>query len=173
MPIDISDLLVALLPRLARYARVLTRSAEAADDLVQSACERALAAAQGPGDGVPFDAWMFRITRNLWIDQVRRGGVEVLADDPDAPIEFEGTSASAADVAGDRMLLDRVRRSLDELPAEQREVLLLVGVEEMSYRDAAEMLGVPIGTVMSRLARARARLAVLSGVAEKTRPALE
>jgi RNA polymerase sigma-70 factor (ECF subfamily) len=165
MPIEISDLLVALLPRLVRYARVLTKSPEIADDLVQSACERALAAEHGPGAGVPFDAWMFRITRNLWIDQCRRQKIEGTPEDVDEQVDLAATSGSAADAAGDRMLLDRVHACLDELPDEQREVLLLVCGEDKSYRETAELLGVPIGTVMSRLARARGKLAVLTGVA--------
>jgi RNA polymerase sigma-70 factor (ECF subfamily) len=166
MPADIADLLLSLLPRLRRYALVLTRSAEQADDLVQAACERALAAGRGPGDGVPFDAWMMRIARNQWIDQRRRARHEGPAGsaDDDATAAAAGAAPDTADVADQRRALHRVRAAIDQLPDDQREVLLLVCGEGRSYRDAADALGVPIGTVMSRLARARTRLAALAGL---------
>ena len=168
MPIDIADLLVALLPRLRRYALVLTRSADAADDLVQAACERALATDAGPGAGVPFDAWMLRIVRNLWIDRGRRAQTEGTPLDIDDHLdEVAGLERApdTADVTDARRTLARVRGAIDTLPDDQREILLLVCAEGLAYREAAEMLGVPIGTVMSRLARARSKLAALAGVA--------
>jgi RNA polymerase sigma-70 factor (ECF subfamily) len=167
MPIEIADALVRLLPRLRRYALVLTRSAELADDLVQGACERALAAENGPADDAPFDAWMLRILRNLWIDRARRRraeGTAVDLDDHHDEVAAAGTAPDTAEVADARRTLERVRRAIDVLPDEQREVVLLVCAEGQSYREAAELLGVPIGTVMSRLARARARLAALAGL---------
>lgn len=166
MPADIADLLLSLLPRLRRYARVLTRSADQADDLVQAACERALAAERGPGEGVPFDAWMMRIARNLWIDQRRRSRNEVTVDveDDDEAAAAAGTAPDTADVADQRRSLQRVRSAIDRLPDDQREVLLLVCGEGRSYREAADVLGVPVGTVMSRLARARTRLAALAAI---------
>ncbi|MCU0949474.1 MAG: RNA polymerase sigma factor [Burkholderiaceae bacterium] len=168
MPIEIAELLVALLPRLRRYACVLARADEAADDLVQAACERALATERGPSDGAPFDAWMFRIVRNLWIDRGRRQqseGLQVEIDDHLADTGAVDAAADTADVTDARRTLARVRGAIDTLPDDQRELLLLVCGEGMSYREAAEMLGVPIGTVMSRLSRARAKLAALSGLA--------
>jgi RNA polymerase sigma-70 factor (ECF subfamily) len=166
MPIEIAALLVAMLPRLRRYARVLTRADAAADDLVQSACERALAAERGPVDGAPFDAWMLRIVRNIWVDQARRDcteGATVALDDPAAePAWAERVGPDTAEITDRRLALARVRVAIDQLPEDHREVLLLVCGEGLSYRDAAAMLEVPIGTVMSRLARARARLAALS-----------
>lgn len=169
MPLDIAELLIALLPRLRRYARVLARADDVADDLVQAACERALATARGPSDGAPFDAWMFRIVRNLWIDGGRRQqseGVQIELDDPLAGDGVEGTVADTADLIDARRTLARVRGAIDTLPEDQRELLLLVCGEGMSYRDAAELLGVPIGTVMSRLSRGRAKLAALAGLTD-------
>lgn len=161
MPADLGSALIDLLPRLRRYALALTRSADVADDLVQSACERALAAAAGPAAGVPLDAWMFRVLRNLWIDGGRRAAARGVEEDVDERFDLAG--GDAAQEIEQRLFLAEVRRAIDALPAESRDVLLLVCVEERSYRDAAEMLGIPIGTVMSRLARARARLAELTG----------
>jgi RNA polymerase sigma-70 factor (ECF subfamily) len=166
MPAEIADRLVALLPRLYRYARVLARADALVDDLVQSACERALAAERGPLDGVPFDAWMLRIVRNLWLDQLRRyrseGTVVDIDDAGELPAWSDRIAADTAEVADRRQTLARVRIAIDRLPEDQREVLLLVCGEGLSYRAAAALLEVPIGTVMSRLARARARLAALT-----------
>jgi RNA polymerase sigma-70 factor (ECF subfamily) len=152
---------VALLPRLRRYAAALARSNDVADDLVQSACVRAFAGS-GPGAGVPVDAWMLTIVRNLWFDRLRRGRTEATVDDADAVLQATASEGSAAQSEA-RVELGRVRAAIDRLPDEQREVLLLVCVEELSYKDAAAALDVPIGTVMSRLARARLRLAQWMG----------
>jgi RNA polymerase sigma-70 factor (ECF subfamily) len=167
MPLDIAELLVALLPRLRRYALVLARADDVADDLVQAACERALATERGPADGAPFDAWMFRIVRNLWIDRGRRQqteGVQVEIDDHLEELGAADSAADTADITDTRRTLARVRGAIDALPDDQRELLLLVCGEGMTYREAADVLGVPIGTVMSRLARGRARLAALAGL---------
>ena len=147
--------LVALLPRLRRFARGLAGSLDAADDLVQAACERALAHRQQWQAGTRLDSWMYRIVQNLWIDQLRMNGRWREA----------GEEALAAIPANDmaraveaRIELAAVRAAIDALPAEQRAVLVLVTIEGQSYRDTAEILGIPIGTVMSRLARARLAL---------------
>ena len=166
MPGDIGAQLVAMLPRLRRYALTLCRSREVADDLVQSACERALATAAGPALGTPFDAWMFCILRNLWIDRGRQRRSEGLAVDIEEHNELVGSRGDTELQA--RIDLDRVRQAIERLPDEQREVLMLVCVEELSYRDAAEAIGVPIGTVMSRLARARLKLAEMTGLSSTT-----
>lgn len=148
--------LVALLPRLRRYALALCRSPSAADDLVQSACTRALDNAEMWQPGSRLDAWVFRILRNLWIDTTRRSSrVHGSLDDEQMAAIRDVRSEQQTN---DRMMLQDVLRAVDALPDEQREVLLLVCVEELSYREAAEVLDVPIGTVMSRLARARRRL---------------
>ena len=148
--------LVALLPRLRRFARGLAGSLDAADDLVQAACERALANRQQWQVGTRLDSWMYRIVQNLWIDQLRankrwqQAGEDALASIP------ANDMARAVEA---RLELAAVRSAIDTLPAEQRAVLMLVTVEGQSYRNAAEILDVPIGTVMSRLARARLTLA--------------
>ena len=148
--------IVALLPRLRGFARALARSHDKADDLVQATCEKALRHGASWTPGTSLDAWLFRIMRNHWIDTVRRNRPETAADGEDIagalPAEDGRRTAEA------RLALADVRRIADALPDEQRTVLVLVCVEEMSYREAAEFLDVPIGTVMSRLARARAAL---------------
>lgn len=166
MPRDIGPQLIAMLPRLRRYALKLVRAAEVADDLVQSACERALATAARPGDA-PFDAWMLRILRNLHFDRLRKLQAQGVSVDIETQDELAAADASGAQEA--RLALDRVHAAIDRLPAEQREVLLLVCVEELSYRDAAAVLDVPVGTVMSRLARARLKLAELIGLLAEAR----
>jgi len=153
--------LIALLPRLRRYALKVSRSPEAADDLVQAACERALLGAERAA-GAPFDVWMFCIMRNLHIDLLRRQKTRGETVDVDDQPEVAGEDGRL--VTESRLMLDRVSRAIDALPEEFRDVVLLVCVEEFSYREAAEILGIPIGTVMSRLARARLRLAEATGM---------
>jgi RNA polymerase sigma-70 factor (ECF subfamily) len=155
MPV-IGPELVALLPRLRRFAVALCSSPTLADDLVQSACIRALANADGWTAGTRFDAWMFRILRNLWIDELRRNRTTGPMEDVDARSDLVGDSGEAR--AMDKLVLEDVRRAIEALPPEQREVLILVCVEDLSYREVAEILDVPVGTVMSRLARARKKL---------------
>jgi RNA polymerase sigma-70 factor (ECF subfamily) len=158
----VPERLVAFLPNLRRFAISLCRSRELADDLVQAACERAILAADSFAPDSRFDAWMFRILRNLWIDHLRRLKTAGPHDDIDEAHDVSVPSGEAASHA--RMELSKVTAALQKLPVEQREVLVLVCVEEFSYRDAAEVLGIPIGTVMSRLARARKNLMELTGI---------
>ncbi|MCJ8052844.1 RNA polymerase sigma factor [Shinella curvata] len=158
----VPERLVAFLPNLRRFAISLCRSRELADDLVQTACERAILAADSFAPDSRFDAWMFRILRNLWIDHLRRQKTAGPHDDIDEALDVSVPSGEAATHA--RMDLAGVTAALQKLPAEQREVLVLVCVEDMSYRDAAEVLAIPIGTVMSRLARARKNLMELTGI---------
>jgi len=149
--------LVALLPRLRRFALTLTRQPSLADDLVQVACERALAHADQWSPGTRLDAWVFRILRNAWIDHVRHRRTDGLMDDV-SDHEHELVDGDGEDRILNRLTLAEVQRAIAGLPDEQREVLVLVCVEDLAYREAAEVLGVPIGTVMSRLARARRRI---------------
>ena len=153
---DTPHTIVALLPALRRYARSLTRSAEAADDLVQAACERVLA-----GRGVLEDVeqpanWMCRIIHNLWTDQQRRSRKQ-----PTAPLEdgWHVATEETERVLIARSTLARVRGIMTALPEEQRAPLMLVCVDGLSYREAAARLDIPIGTLMSRLARGRLALA--------------
>jgi RNA polymerase sigma-70 factor, ECF subfamily len=163
MPVGIGGELVALLPRLRRFALVLCRSPSLADDLVQGACERALA---NPGNWTPgtrFDAWMFRILRNHWIDHLRRLKAEGMKEDLTTHNQLMGDPGEERLLS--KLALAEVQRAIDRLPQDQREVLVLVCVEDLAYREAAEVLGVPLGTVMSRLARARKRLVELTAAA--------
>jgi RNA polymerase sigma-70 factor (ECF subfamily) len=159
---SVEDQLVAFLPNLRRFAISLCRSREIADDLVQTACERALANAASFQQGTRFDAWMFRILRNLWIDEVRKKKTAGPQEDIEAQVDLAGASGEREAEA--RLTLKSVAEAIDELSEEQREVLLLVCVEELSYKEAADVLGVPIGTIMSRLALARRNLAEAAGI---------
>ncbi len=147
--------LVALVPQVRRFAYALTRHVEDADDLVQSTLEKMLA--RPMPDDVELVKWMFRVCRNIWIDDLRSrkvrrdAAVELVAD-----IEHE---ASTEDRVSAQAMLRRTQRGIDALPEEQREVLAMVAIGGMAYREAADALSIPIGTVMSRLARARAALA--------------
>ncbi|QPF71681.1 RNA polymerase sigma factor [Roseateles sp. DAIF2] len=161
---DLGAALVAALPRLRRYALALSRSGDIADDLVQGACERALAA-RGPADAeTPLLAWLFTIIRNLWLDRLRRKQTEGVQTDIDEQAELLSGAGSEDERVDARRRLEKVQRALERLPGEQRELMLLICVEELSYKEAAAVTGVPIGTVMSRLARARVRLAELAGL---------
>ena len=147
--------LVGLLPRLRRFGIALTGSATDADELVQDACERAVRRVDQLRDGSRFDAWLYGIMRNRWTDEIRwrrirrHEGIEAA----DATMGDDGERSAEA-----RMTLEAVRRALATLPAEQRTVLVLVCVDGLSYKEAAEVLGIAIGTVMSRLARGRKEL---------------
>jgi RNA polymerase sigma-70 factor, ECF subfamily len=154
--------LVAFLPNLRRFAISLCGSRDIADDLVQAACERAIANADRFDPGTRFDAWMFRILRNLWIDQLRRQKTAGPQEDISERVDIAGVSGEK--VVEAILTLKSVQQAIAELADEQREVLLLVCVEELSYRETAEVLGIPIGTVMSRLARARRNLAETTGI---------
>ncbi len=147
--------MVTLLPRLRAFARALTKSSGAADELVQATCEKALHAIDSWTPGSRLDSWMFRIMHNHWIDVKRQ-------ERPQAPIDGpEGLRLIAEDgerAADARLTLAAVAALIEEMPEDQRAVLVLVCVEELSYRETAELLEIPIGTVMSRLARARRAL---------------
>ena len=155
MSIRFSDQLIAVLPRLRRFARGLSGSVADADDLVQAACERALARQHQFQEGTRFDSWMFRIVQTIWIDQVRAR--DVRKEDGDVAEDRLGSDEPARRVEA-RLALNEVRRALDHLPPDQRAALLLVTVEGLSYKEAAEALQVPVGTIMSRLSRARIAL---------------
>lgn len=150
-----SDQLVAVLPRLRRFARGLTGSVVEADDLVQAACERALTREHQFQEGTRFDSWMFRMVQTIWIDQIRARGVR--KEEPEAEAERIGTDESMRRAEA-RLALAEVGRALEQLPPEQRAALLLVTVDGLSYKEAAVVAEVPVGTIMSRLARARVAL---------------
>lgn len=154
--------LIALLPNLRRFAVSLCKSRDIADDLVQTTCEKALANRQSYQPGTRMDAWLFRILRNAWIDRVRRNKTEGPATNIEDAHYLIGQDGAAVTEA--RLTLNETANSIAGLPDDQREVLLLVCVESLSYREASEILDVPIGTVMSRLARARKKIVEDMGI---------
>jgi len=157
MPPPFADELVELLPRLKRFGISLSGSAVEAEELVQTACERALRARDQWMPGTRLDAWVFRIMRNLWIDTVRSRASRGPHDALDEAGHLQ--SEDGREVVEASMTLNDVSHAIEALAEEQRAVLILTCVEERSYREVASMLGIPIGTVMSRLARARENLA--------------
>jgi RNA polymerase sigma-70 factor (ECF subfamily) len=155
--------LTALLPRLRRFAHGLSRSPVDADDLVQLTVERALRSRGQWQPGTRLDSWLYRIMRNLWIDTVRARG---RTDARHVPVE------DAAELGHDprpgleaAIDLQRIMAAMDRLPDEQREVVAMILVEGFGYRETAEMLEVPIGTVSSRLVRGRTALLEMVGTA--------
>lgn len=147
--------LVPLIPRLRRYARALTGSREAADDLTQDALERAWLKRELWQPGTNLRAWLFAVMHGVFVNGVRRQRpVESFDVLTEAGLERadEGAAAESA------LAVHELQSALLRLPDDQREVLLLVGLEQFSYSEAAELLEVPIGTVMSRLSRGRERL---------------
>lgn len=147
--------LLALLPRLRRFARSLTRDASQADDLCQTSLERALTRRSQRRDGARLDGWMFMIMRNCWIDEQRRKRREFARIDPDAAPEEHAGSVAGPD---DTLATLQLHQAMNALPDEQREAAALVWVEGFSYNESAEYLKIPIGTLTSRLSRARRRL---------------
>jgi RNA polymerase sigma-70 factor (ECF subfamily) len=151
------ELMVAQIPSLRRYARALTGDTWAADDLVQDTLERACSKWRLWLVGTNLRAWLFSVMHNLFVNQLRQSAVAgrpAILDIDDLADELP-TPASSPDQALD------LQRCLLRLPPEQREILLLVSMEGMSYADIAKVTGVPLGTVMSRLSRARGRLQAL------------
>jgi len=148
--------LIAMLPRLRRFAHTLSRNGTDADDLAQATIERALRSRSQWQAGTRLDSWLYRIMRNLWIDTVRsRGRREKF----EAPMEeAERIGDDPRDVIEASLELKRMMSALDRLPDEQREVVSLILLEGFGYRETAEMLGLPIGTVSSRLVRGRTAL---------------
>ena len=154
--------MMAHLPRLRRFALALTGRSVEADDLVQDTVERALRNLDRFTPETRMDSWLFKIAQNLWIDRVRANKVRKGTVSLDEAAEASSDGVRAAEAY---TLLTKTLSALNELPLEQREVVALVLIEGIPYREAADILGVPIGTVTSRLARAREALAarVLGG----------
>lgn len=146
--------MTAALPRLRRFALSLTGNVTDADDLVQDTIERALRNLHKWQPDTKLESWMFRIAQNLWIDRLRAKKVRA-AD----PLEADDVTLDGARDAEAKLTFAATVRALEELPEEQRAVVSLVLVEGVPYREAAEILNVPIGTVTSRLSRAREALA--------------
>jgi RNA polymerase sigma factor (sigma-70 family) len=152
---DESARLIACIPRLRRYARALTGERAGADDLVQDTMERGWLKLSSWRRGTDMRAWLFGIMHNLHVDQTRRPALATVALDEDTPLPSSGSSES------DRLELRDMESALALLPADQREILLLIALEEMTYEEVAATLDIPLGTVMSRLSRGRERLRLL------------
>lgn len=153
-------LLESEIPRLRRYARALTREGSRADDLVQSSLLRAISKQHLWQAGTDLRAWLFTILHNVHVNEVRRGVREGMA----VPVE-EAASALTVDAnAGTSLQLRDLDRALARMPDEQRQVILLVGLEGMRYEEVATVLGVPVGTIRSRLSRGRETLRRLVGI---------
>jgi RNA polymerase sigma-70 factor (ECF subfamily) len=150
--------LAALLPRLRRFGRVITRNVADADDLVQVAVEKALTHAGQWRPGSRIDSWMFGIMKNAWIDEVRARRRRERVHAPEEAGATAGDSSAAA-----RDIALSIGAAMEQLPEEQRMAIALVLVEGLSYKDAAAALDIPIGTLTSRLARGRETLQALLG----------
>lgn len=152
-----AEKLILLLPRLRRFARALTGNMADADDLVQAACEKALQHMGQLKDDIRMDRWIFAILRNAWRDDRRSSRNKMPHDDISEMTDLLGDDGR--EIVAQRSEMANLRRAVDSLPLEQREVVSAVILEGLAYREAAELLEVPIGTVMSRLARARGAIA--------------
>lgn len=145
--------LVAFLPRLRRFCHGLTGNADLGDDLLQASFERALSRLDQWQDGTNLENWVFRLARNLNIDRLRALRVRGVTVDIDQAYDLAGEDELAR--LETRSELDAVNAALGAMPVELREVMAVVVLDGQSYRTAAELLEIPIGTVMSRLSRAR------------------
>jgi RNA polymerase sigma-70 factor (ECF subfamily) len=158
-PLSFESDLAALLPRLRRFAHALSRNSADADDLTQATAERALRNRAQWEPGTRLDSWLYRIMRTLWIDTVRARGRRDKVEAPAELAERLGED-SAIEASID---LKRVMAAMQRLPEEQREVVSLILIEGFGYRETAEMLELPIGTVSSRLVRGRTALLAMVG----------
>jgi RNA polymerase sigma-70 factor (ECF subfamily) len=154
---DPRKLLGQFTPRLRRFAQTLTRSQADADDLVQSTFERALVCLEQWEPGTRLDSWLYRIAQNLWIDQRRAAQLRGPFEGADAAMQLMGEDGR--ELSERQLMIRDAMRALAELPEDQQAVLALVSIEGLPYGEAAKVLGIPIGTVMSRLARARRAIA--------------
>ena len=143
--------LIELIPRLRRYARALVGDRAASDDLVQDTLERAWAKLHLYRRGTDLRAWLFTVMHNVHVNRLR-------ATRPTDPLEDEMPELAQRATQGDALVVRDLERAIGALPPAQREVLLLVALEDLSYEETARALGIPIGTVMSRLSRARHKL---------------
>lgn len=148
--------IVGLLPRLRRFARSLVRDPDKADDLVQAACERALDRLDHFREGTRLDSWLYRIIYTRWIDELRRVKTRtanlVVLSPENTSVNTDGEASNFIATALD------LKKALEALPTEHHAAITLVGVEGYSYKEAASVLDLPVGTVASRVARARTML---------------
>ena len=159
---DFETDLIAALPNLSRFARSLCGRSDVADDLVQTTVARAIASRDSFDRAAGIKPWLFRILRNAWIDTIRRNatrGIELDVNDMADAISVDGEKVTEA-----MLMVRQTEIALETLPAEQREIIIMVCYEELSYAEAAKVLDIPQGTVMSRLARGRIALAEKLGI---------
>jgi RNA polymerase sigma-70 factor (ECF subfamily) len=149
MSFDLHAALPSLLPRLLAFARTIVGSADTARDLVQEAVARALGARRVPEDGAAYRAWIFKIVRNAALDELRRVRPEPSEEEPSVDL-WHFDNACIAKIT--------VEQGLATLPSTHREIIALIDIGGFSYSEAAAILGIPIGTVMSRITRARMAL---------------
>ena len=164
---EFRDTLAELLPRLWRFSVMLTRNRDRADDLLQSACERALSRHGQFRPGTRMDSWLYSIIHSIWKNDIRRDSTrrDILARMPEEDGAVDGER-----VATGKIFLSEVLSLMETLPEQQSSAMLLVYVDGLSYDEAASVLDVPVGTVMSRLARARLALGrALDGPADEIR----
>jgi RNA polymerase sigma-70 factor (ECF subfamily) len=152
------EAIIAELPRLRRYARALVRNPDAADDLVQDCVERSLSRLHQFRDGTDMRMWLFTIMHSIFVNGVTRRKPTVDLDRVDPSYEDR---LATPPVQGQGLVMRDLEIALGQLPDNQREIVVLVGLENMTYKQAAKITGVPVGTVMSRLARGRERLGQL------------
>ena len=160
-PSSFEEQLASLLPRLRRFAHALSHDPADADDLAQATIERALRSKAQWQPGTRLDSWSYRIMRNLWIDTTRARGRRHAHEAP----EEEGLSVGEdpRDAMNSAVDVQRIMAAMSRLPDEQREVVALILIEGFGYREVSEMLGLPIGTVSSRLVRGRSALLAMVG----------
>jgi RNA polymerase sigma-70 factor (ECF subfamily) len=160
-PSSFDSELAAVWPRLRRFAHALARDPADADDLAQMAAEKAFKSFDQFQPGTRFDSWCFRICRTVWIDMVRsRGRRGAYEAPPEAADEIGHDPTSATEAVID---LGKAMRAMQQLPEQQREVVALILIDGFGYREAAEILGQPIGTISSRLLRGRQALLAMLG----------
>jgi RNA polymerase sigma-70 factor (ECF subfamily) len=158
---DDSARLVGFLPQMRRFAITLTRNGYDADDLVQEACERAMIKGHMRPPQASFEGWIYTMMRNMWIDELRKRKVRT----GKGTVDFEEQNVLTIAASGeDAVYADQLKAMIQSLPEGLSSVFLLVNVEGHSYRETADILGIPIGTVMSRLSTARMRLAEMAGL---------
>jgi RNA polymerase sigma-70 factor, ECF subfamily len=161
---DFNAQILACLPHLRAFARSLSSDRDRADDLVQSAIQRALGAAAQFTPGTNFKGWIFTILRNVYFSELRsHRRLEIPIDEAN----LDSHATQPTQLAG--LEFDEFRRAFDTLPVEQREALVLVGADGFSYEAAAAVCGAPIGTVKSRVSRARRELGKLMSAGEESR----
>lgn len=153
---ELRQQIAEMIPRLRRFGYAVSGSVDEAEDLAQAACARALARLDQFDVGTRLDSWLFRIVQTIWIDRMRARRRRPNAG-PDA-LDALTDSGAAVRQTEARIELARLKDEIARLPEDQRAVLALVAIDGLSYREAATVLEIPVGTVMSRLARARKKL---------------